>query len=313
MSGHGQTPGAMAEAATAERHGLRNALPRAGQPPCAQTEPGLISVLMTAYNAEAYVGAAVGSLLVQTDAHFEIVVVDDGSSDETVQVLEQHADPRLRVHRAPHQGRVPALLHAAREARGELLAILDADDLALPERLATQRRYLALHPEVALVGSAAIEFDGREEWLHPVPAGPRAVRRALSRYNPFFLSSVMFRRDVYQALGGFPCEAGLGYDFAFLVQVAERHPVDILPEPLIRYRRHPAQMTAGAQWESNQHRWAAAAQRDAAHKLADPGEQCIALVFPLLHALYYHLPPWLRSRRLKDAVKYRLLKLFRTF
>ena len=303
----------MAEAGIAERHGPRDALPRAGKARRAQTEPDLISVLMTAYNAEAYVGAAVESLLAQTDAHFEIVVVDDGSSDQTVQVLEQHADPRLRVYRAVHQGRVPALLCAAREARGELLAILDADDLALPDRLATQRRYLALHQEVALIGSAAIEFDDRDEWRHPVPTGPRAVRRALSRYNPFFLSSVMFRRDVYQELGGFPCEAGLGYDFAFLVQVAERYPVDILPEPLIRYRRHPAQMTAGAQWEANQHRWAAAAQRDAARSLAAPGEQWIALVFPVLHALYYHLPPWLRSRRLKDAVKYRLLRLFRTF
>ena len=126
--------------------------------PPAEVVPGLISVIMTARNAEAFIADAVDSLLSQTDSYFEVIVVDDGSSDGTAVVLAHYADPRLSVTTLPPVGRVPALLHAVSLARGEFFAQLDADDISLPNRLAVQRAYLEAHPEVALVGSRAIEF-----------------------------------------------------------------------------------------------------------------------------------------------------------
>src|SRR5262249_60930116 len=105
------------------------------------------------------------------------------------------SDPRLTVPSSRAVGGVPALIPAAGLARGALLAMLDADDIALPHRLATQRAYLERHPEVALVGARAVEFDGASEWVRPAPTGPRGVRRAPGMYNPFYRSRLALRRS----------------------------------------------------------------------------------------------------------------------
>jgi glycosyltransferase involved in cell wall biosynthesis len=268
-------------------------------------EAGLISSLTTVRNGEAYLREALDSLLAQTDDHFEVIVVDDGSSDHTQEILQEYHDPRLRVEFLPPVGRPAALLRAVAMARGEYLAVLDADDVALPHRLATQRAYLDSHPELALLGSRAVEFEGDWERIPWRPTGPAAVRRALGMYNPFYFSSVMFRRQVYQAVGGFRLEDGWSYDKAFLVRVTAAHGVDILPEPLIRYRRHPAQVSASPMWERYQRPRSAWLQLRAARCL---GLAPYLWVFPLLGYCYACLPPLLRPRRLKDLVKRRLLE-----
>jgi glycosyltransferase involved in cell wall biosynthesis len=269
--------------------------------------PGLFSTLTTVRNGAAFIGDAVDSLLAQTDDAFEVIVVDDGSTDGTGTILARYADPRLVVVTLPAVGRVPALRHAAGLARGEFIALLDADDLALPRRLTVQRAYLEQHPEVALVGARAIEFDGVSEWVRPAPAGPRAVRRALGMYNPFYGSSLAFRRAAYDEVGGFRLEDGWGHDLAFLVRVAAANPVDILAEPLIRYRRHPGQITASALWEREQRPRSARLQLRAARALNLPPH---LWVFPLLGFLYACLPCALRPRRCKQAVKGWLLRKF---
>jgi glycosyltransferase involved in cell wall biosynthesis len=266
--------------------------------------PGLISTLTTVRNGAPFIREAVDSLLAQTDHQFEAIVVDDGSTDGTVAMLAEYVDPRLRVAVLPPVGRVPALLHAVGMARGEFLAQLDADDVALPQRLATQRAYLEQHPEVALVGARAIEFDGKAEWARPAPVGPAAVRRALGMYNPFHCSSLAFRRSVYEEVGGFRVEDGWGHDLAFLIRVAAAHPIAILPEPLIRYRRHPGQITASRMWERDQRLRAARLQLWAAWKLGLPPH---LWVFPLAGWLYARLPVSLRPRRCKTAIKNWLL------
>jgi glycosyltransferase involved in cell wall biosynthesis len=271
--------------------------------------PGLISTLTTVRNGAPFIQEAVDSLLAQTDSHFEVVVVNDGSSDGTEQILASYSDPRLTVATLPPVGRVPALLHAAHLASGEFLAILDADDIALPHRLATQRAYLAEHPEIALVGGGAIEFDGVTERVRPAPTGPAAVRRALGMYNPFYGSSLMFRRVAYDEVGGFHLEDGWGHDLAFLIQVAAAHPVDILPEPVIRYRCHPGQITRSVMWEREQRRRSTWLLLRAAWTLHVPLH---LRVFPLLAWLYACLPCYLRPRRCKDAAKGWLQRRFGT-
>jgi glycosyltransferase involved in cell wall biosynthesis len=262
--------------------------------------PGLFSTLTTVRNGVPFIRAAVDSLLAQTDRHFEVIVVDDGSSDATPAILGELSDPRLTVATLPAVGRVPALLHAVSLARGEFLAQLDADDVALPRRLARQRAYLEEHPDIALIGARAVEFDGKTEWVRPAPTGRVAVRRALGMVNPFHCSSLAFRRSVYEEVGGFRVEDGWGHDFAFLIRVARAHPIDILAEPLIRYRRHPGQVTASLQWEREQRPRSARLQLRAAWWLGLPPH---LWVFPLAGWLYASLPPGLRPRRCKTAVK----------
>jgi glycosyltransferase involved in cell wall biosynthesis len=262
--------------------------------------PGLISTLTTVRNGAPFIREAVDSLLAQTDPQFEVIVIDDGSTDETAQFLAGYSDPRLIVAVLPPVGRVPALIHATQLARGEFFAQLDADDIALPHRLATQREFLNQHPEVALVGGKAIEFDGVSEWSRPTPTGPAAVKRALGMYNPFYCSSLTFRRTVFEEVGGFRVEDGWGHDFAFLIRVAARHPVDILPGPVIRYRRHPGQISSSLLWEREQRPRSARLQLGAAWQLGLPLH---LWVFPLAGFLYACLPPALRPRGWKQAVK----------
>lgn len=271
--------------------------------------PGLISTLTTVRDGGPFLREAVDSLLRQTDSHFEVIVVNDGSSDDTRQILTTYSDPRVRVVHLPPVGRVPALIHAAGLARGEFFALLDADDIALPHRLATQRAYLKRHPEVALVGARAIEFDGASEWVRPAPTGPRAVRRALGMYNPFYCSGLAFRRTAFDEVGGFRLEDGWGHDIAFLIRIAAAHPVDILPEPLIRYRRHPGQISRSAMWEREQRLRSSRLQLWAAWKLKLPPH---LWVFPLMAWLYACVPSALRPRRCKDMVKGWLQRTFAT-
>jgi glycosyltransferase involved in cell wall biosynthesis len=269
--------------------------------------PGFISTITTVRNGAAFIHEAVDSLLAQTDDRFEVIVIDDGSTDGTGAVLARYSDRRLRVATLAAVGRVPALLHAAKMARGEFFALLDADDIALPHRLAVQRAYLEQHPEIALIGGRAIEFDAGMEWTRPSPTGPACVRRALGMYNPFYGSSLFFRRSVFDKVGGFQIEDGWGHDMAFLTRVAAAHAVDILPAPLIRYRRHPGQISASVMWEREQRPRAARLQLRAAWLL---GLSPHLWVFPLCGWLYAALPTALRPRRGKEALRKWLWRRF---
>src|SRR5262245_39958720 len=114
----------------------------------------LVSVVMPAYNGERFVVEAVRSILAQTFRDFELIVVDDGSTDRTAELVaaEQSRDPRVVVHRQPsNQGFRIALNAGCALARGELIARMDADDVSLPERFERQVAFLRAHPEVGVV------------------------------------------------------------------------------------------------------------------------------------------------------------------
>jgi glycosyltransferase involved in cell wall biosynthesis len=181
-----------------------------------------ISVLMGVYNGAPLVGRAVASVLAQTHGDLELVVVDDGSTDGTPDVLAAVADPRLRVQRQAHAGLTRALNRALAVARGPLVARLDADDVALPERLARQLAFLAAHDEVGLLGTAAREEDpggGPARIVRP-PTTDAALRRALIRANPFVHSSVMVRRELLERAGGYDERLAVAQDYDLWMRLA---------------------------------------------------------------------------------------------
>jgi glycosyltransferase involved in cell wall biosynthesis len=181
-----------------------------------------ISVLMCVYNGAPLVGQAVASVLAQTHGDLELIVVDDGSTDGTPDVLAAVADPRLRVQHQTRTGLTRALNRALAVARGPLVARLDADDVALPERLARQRAFLAAHPEVGLLGTAAREEDpggGRPRIVQP-PTADAALRRALIRANPFVHSSVMVRRELLERAGGYDERLAVAQDYDLWMRLA---------------------------------------------------------------------------------------------
>ena len=167
--------------------------------------PPVVSVLMSVHDGAATVREAIDSVLAQTLADLELIVVDDGSTDATPDILARVRDTRVRVHTQRRQGLTRALATAQALSRAPLLARLDADDVALPERLARQRAFLDAHPEVGLLGTGAreVDADGRAVRVIAPPTDDATIRRALIRENPFVHSSVAMRRSVVERAGGY--------------------------------------------------------------------------------------------------------------
>jgi len=184
--------------------------------------PPAVSVLMSVHDGAPWVAAAVASVLAQTDGDLELIVVDDGSTDATAELLAAVGDPRLRVHPQARTGLTRALNRALGLARGALVARLDADDVALPERLGRQRAFLAAHPEVGLLGTAAREIgpDGAPVRVVQPPADDAPIRRALIRANPFVHSSVMLRRELLARAGGYDETLAVAQDYELWMRLA---------------------------------------------------------------------------------------------
>jgi glycosyltransferase involved in cell wall biosynthesis len=205
-----------------------------------------VSVLMSVRNGAPWVRDAVQSVLDQSAADLELIVVDDGSVDATPALLEAVRDPRLRVEFEPPRGLTASLNHALGFARAPLVARLDADDVALPDRLARQRAFLDAHPDVGLLGTGAREVDaaGRDVALVTPPVEDAAIRRALIRRNPFIHSSMMMRRRVVEAAGGYDARVPVAQDYDLWMRISRTTRLANLPEPLVVRRLLPARVSA---------------------------------------------------------------------
>jgi glycosyltransferase involved in cell wall biosynthesis len=205
-----------------------------------------VSVVMGVHNGAPWVGDAVGSVLRQTAAELELIVVDDGSTDATASVLAAVRDRRVRVERQPHAGLTRALIRGLALARAPLVARLDADDLAAPERLERQRAFLDAHPDVGLLGAGAREVDstGREVAIIQPPEADGAIRRALIRRNPFVHSSVVMRRALAERAGGYDATFAVAQDYDLWMRMSRLTRMANLPEPLVVRRLLPGRVSA---------------------------------------------------------------------
>lgn len=184
-----------------------------------------VSVIMPAYNVGPYIGEAIQSVLAQTFTDFELVIVDDGSTDDTYDIAQRFADadPRITIVRQENRGLSAARNTALRHARADLMALLDSDDLWTPEFLASQTALLAAHPEVDIVTGNAWTLGGRThgEPARPCPdprPGPN-LTTILSDELAVFIMSV-FRRRVYDVIGGFDESLRTNEDFDFWLRAA---------------------------------------------------------------------------------------------
>jgi len=205
-----------------------------------------VSVLMGVWNGAPRVREAIESVLGQTLGDLELVVVDDGSTDATASILGSFGDPRVRVTRQRRGGLTSALRSALGLARAPLVARLDADDVALPERLERQRDFLERHPEVGLLGTAAREVDGigREVGVVRPPTEDAALRGALIRHNPFVHSSVMMRRSALEQAGGYDPSFPVAQDYDLWMRMSRVTRMANLPEALVVRRLLPGRISA---------------------------------------------------------------------
>jgi glycosyltransferase involved in cell wall biosynthesis len=205
-----------------------------------------VSIVMSVFDGERFLQEAIDSLFRQTFQDFEMVVVDDGSTDATDSILRSYDDPRLRTIRNETNLGQPASLNLGlAAATGAYVARLDADDVALPERLARQVAFLDANPATAVVGSAWIEIDdrGRSGRIRLPPTDCIDLRWRLLVSNAFLHSAVLVRRS---AVAEEPFDESIGYgeDYELWSRVASRHEVANLGEPLVLYRRTTSSKTA---------------------------------------------------------------------
>ena len=206
-----------------------------------------ISVLMPAYNAERHVLQSVQSVLAQTFEDFELLVVDDGSTDRTAEILASIQDRRLRVLRnEPNCGIVGTLNRAMAQARGRYIARIDSDDFCLPTRFAKQARFLDEHPEILLVGTGTfiLEHGQMRHDRYRTEADPALVRWRCLVSNPVGHPTMMFRASAVAALGTYLREEfKYAEDFDFTHRLLRLGDVAVLPENLTIYRLHGLNLT----------------------------------------------------------------------
>jgi glycosyltransferase involved in cell wall biosynthesis len=198
-----------------------------------------ISVITTTYNGLPFLTQAIRSVLDQTLADFEYIIVDDGSTDSTSEAVAGIRDRRVRYVQCGRIGRAAALNRALQEARGRYVANLDADDWMLPERLAEQRAFLELNPDVGMVGSACYAQgpDGSKIVVE-FPVVDADLRRRLWVGYPFVHSAVTYRREPLIAAGGFDESLPCSIDYDACTRLALHAHLANLPIPLVVRRVH---------------------------------------------------------------------------
>lgn len=203
-----------------------------------------ITVLMTVYNGRKLLPEAIESILVQTHRDFELLIINDGSTDDSLALLRTYADPRIRIiDQQPNRGIHHTLNRGLHEARGRYVAIMDQDDIAMPCRLERLYSRMEAQPDLALCGSAIETFGD-----HPVKPWvryfePDALKVALLFENPVCHPSVMLRRSILADNGLQYPDVPYAEEYSLWVTLSRLGPIANHPEPLLRYRSHPQQVS----------------------------------------------------------------------
>jgi glycosyltransferase involved in cell wall biosynthesis len=210
----------------------------------------LVSIVISVYNGEQYLGECLDSVLCQTYKKWELVIVNDGSEDGTKQIISEYAskDGRVIFIDFPQRRKLVGCLNAAiYSARGSLIARMDADDIMYPKRLEMQVDFLMRNMNVGVVGSDISIINEKSEIVgtRRYPITDKAIKRRLRRKNPFCHPAVMFRRgllDNYAAV--YSSEYPRCEDYELWIRLHQVTNYFSLNEPLLKYRYHSQQITS---------------------------------------------------------------------
>ena len=207
-----------------------------------------VAVLMPFRNAAAFIEEAVRSVLAQTWRDFELIAVDDGSTDDSLSIVTALADQdrRVRVLANTGEGIADALETARGRTKAPFLARMDADDIAAPDRLERQMRFLEEHPEVVAVGGdvVLIDADGNVARRMDYPKGDEACRRFLTRGSPLCHPAVTLRAEAVARVGGYRAAFEPAEDYDLWLRLTQIGAIDNLDTVVLAYRRHPESTTA---------------------------------------------------------------------
>lgn len=217
----------------------------------------MITILMPAFNVAGYIRESIQSVLQQSLAGFELLVIDDGSTDNTIEVIHGFSDARIRVIRQNHLGIARTLNHGLYEARGEYIARFDADDICLPGRLAKQFHFLQSNPDHVICGGNAEYIAANGEHLFNFKCRGYTHEAIISQlYDncPFIHSAVMYRKAAVIEAGGYPADAHNFEDYLLWRKLAGAGKFANLQDQLIRVRFNPLSVTIDEKWRGERFR-----------------------------------------------------------
>jgi len=197
-----------------------------------------ISVVMSVYNGEKHLRGSIESILNQTFTDFEFIIVNDGSTDASLEIIKSYDDARIRtINNEKNIGLTKSLNKATKKARGEYIARQDADDISLPNRLELQLEFLEKHPDVALLGTGIYVIDEKgdkieKRIMHPNP------KKSLLKGNRFIHGSVMLRRSVIDELGAYNETLKYSQDYELWLRMSKKYDVRNVTAPLYKLRMH---------------------------------------------------------------------------
>ncbi len=203
----------------------------------------LVSVLMSVYNSDRYLAQAIESILNQTYQNFEFIIIDDGSTDRSLAILQNYAaqDSRIRLASRENRGIPKTRNELITQATSELIAVIDSDDIAFPQRLAMQVTFLQQNPEVVWVGGAFELIDARGRRLTQIgmPQSNAEIQQLLVQGNTSFLHpGAMVRRSAILQVGGYDESLPTAHDLDLWLKLSEVGQLANLQEPVVKYRIH---------------------------------------------------------------------------
>lgn len=210
-----------------------------------------VTVLMPAYNAENYIAEAIESILKQSFTDFELLIINDGSTDNTAQIIQSFTDLRIKVYNQANQGIAAALNTGISKAKAPYIARFDADDICLPGRLQQQFDFLNTHQEYVLAGSDAEYISaGGEHLFYFTCIGHtnEQITQKIYFQCPFIHSSVMYRKDAVLKAGGYSLHAHNFEDYFLWIQLKKYGRFCNLPQQLIKVRFNPSSITIDEKW-----------------------------------------------------------------
>lgn len=200
-----------------------------------------VSVIMSVYNGEKYIREAIDSIMNQTFKDFEFLIIDDGSTDSSPEIVRSYCDPRIRLFKQENAGLTKSLNRGLNLANGKYIARQDADDISLPLRFEKQIEFLDKHPDVVL-SSSNIEFiddRGKSLGISNRAVDPELIAWYLLFYNHIGgHSQVMFKRKSVMDLGGYSEDFCYSQDYELWLRLAKSNKIVILPDVLVKWRKH---------------------------------------------------------------------------
>jgi len=211
---------------------------------------------MPVYNAEKYLLEAMQSVLSQTYHNFEFIIINDGSTDSTLSLIQKYIDPRiLLINNTKNKGLIYSLNRGFKKARGKYIARMDADDICLKKRFEKQVKFLERNPNIDICGTWIRNF-GTKNYVWQTPTEHEAIRARMLFESSLAHPSVMIRRAFLKKSKLIYEEKYIhAEDFAFWVKAGENTQLSNYPEPLLRYRTHPGQTPIKFQFSQQHSSW----------------------------------------------------------